>query len=108
MSQFDLNKMQEIQKELQEKYRDKWGGLSPEKARSQFLWMIAEAGEAAQIIKKSGDDAIVNDPAVRQHFIEEMCDILMYFNDVLLSYDIAPEELENIYRQKHEKNMHRW
>jgi len=28
----DFEQMQAIQKELQEKYRDKWGGLSPEKA----------------------------------------------------------------------------
>ncbi len=100
--------MQAIQKELQEKYKDKWGGLSPEKARSKFLWMMVEAGEAADIIKKDGDDAIVSDPVVRQHFIEEMCDVMMYFNDVLLSYGITPQEIETVYREKHEKNMQRW
>ena len=35
MSQFDLTKMQQIQKELQEKYFEKWGGLSPEKGKVQ-------------------------------------------------------------------------
>ena len=40
MSQFDLNKMQEIQKELQEKYFEKWGGLAPEKGKGKLLWMM--------------------------------------------------------------------
>lgn len=38
--------MQEIQKELQEKYKDKWGGLSPEKGIEKLLWLYGELGEA--------------------------------------------------------------
>jgi len=82
MSDFGFNEMQEIQKKLQEKYKDKWGELSPEKARNQLLWMLIEVGEAADIIKKIGDSQIINNETVRNHFIEEMCDVLMYFNDV--------------------------
>jgi hypothetical protein len=37
-----------------------------------------------------------------------MCDVLMYYNDVLICYDITPDELEKAYRQKHEFNMNRW
>ena len=33
---------------------------------------------------------------------------MMYFNDVLLCYGITPEELEKVYREKHERNMERW
>lgn len=47
-------------------------------------------------------------PETRRHFIEEMCDTLMYFNDILLCYGITPEELEQVYLEKHEKNMKRW
>ena len=52
MDSFGFQKMQDIQKELQEKYKERWGGLSPEKGRSSLLWMITEVGEVADIIKK--------------------------------------------------------
>ncbi len=108
MSKFGFEEMQGIQKELQEKYLDKWGGLSPRKGRDSLLWMMIEAGEAADIIKKQGDEAIVEDEQTRHDFIEEMCDVMMYFNDVLLCYSITPEEVEKIYLEKHRRNMKRW
>lgn len=70
--------------------------------------MIMEAGEVGDVIKKNGDKNIVNDSDIRTRFIEEMCDVLMYFNDVMLCYSIKVEELEKVYREKHEKNMNRW
>jgi hypothetical protein len=84
--------MQAIQRELQEKYIDKWGGLSLEKGRDKLLWMMIKAGEVADIIKKDGDQKIVNDEVVRNHFIEEICDVFMYLNDVMLCYSITSEE----------------
>lgn len=108
MGNFDIAAMQKIQKELQEKYKDKWGGLSPDKARNQLLWLYSELGEVGDVIKKSGDDKIMNDSDTRRHFIEEMCDVMMYFNDVLLCYDISPEEFEKIYLEKHQTNLNRW
>lgn len=45
MSDFGFQEMQAIQKQLQEKYKDKWGGLSPKKGRDSLLWMMIEAGE---------------------------------------------------------------
>ena len=108
MSCFDFEQMQAIQRELQEKYAGIWHGLSPQKGRDTLLWMIIEAGEAADIIKKEGDAPILEDAETRHHFIEELCDVMMYFNDVLLCYGITPEELEKIYLEKHERNMKRW
>lgn len=108
MSVFGFKEMQAIQKELQEKYMDNWGGLSPEKGRDKLLWMMIEAGEVADIIKKDGDEKILTDDEVRNHFIEEMCDVLMYLNDVMLCYSITSEELEKVYMEKHHKNMKRW
>ena len=70
--------------------------------------MMIEAGEAADVIKKQGDAPITDDPETRRHFIEEMCDVMMYFNDVLLCYSITPDELEEVYRAKHRRNMSRW
>lgn len=108
MSQFGFEDMQAIQKELQEKYLARWGGLSPQKGRDSLLWMMIEAGEAADIIKKQGDGAVMDDPEARRHFIEEMCDVMMYFNDVLLCYSITPQEVEETYKAKHKRNMGRW
>ena len=103
-----LSEMVEMQKALQEKYLDKWGGLFPERAKDQLLWSIIETGEAADIIKKRGDEAILNDPQLRHDFIEEVGDVVMYLLDALLCYGVTSEEFAEIYRKKFERNMHRW
>lgn len=108
MGNFDIAKMQNIQTELREKYKDKWGDLTPEKAREQLLWLYTEMGEVGDIMKKDRDEKIMNDTEVRHHFIEEMCDVLMYFNDILLCYSITPDEIEKVYMEKHSINMKRW
>ncbi len=108
MSDFGFAEMQQIQKELQEKYKDKWMTIEPATARSKLLWLVAELGEVIDIVKKDGDKAVMTDPAVRTHFTKELCDVLMYLNDVMLCYDISVDELKEIYRAKHRKNMERW
>lgn len=100
--------MQQIQMELQEKYKDKWRPLSPELGTEQLLWLMIELGEAADIIKKEGSQKIMENAGVRTHFVEEMADVMMYYNDVLLCYGISIEELSKVYREKHQKNMDRW
>ena len=45
---------------------------------------------------------------IRQHLVEEMADVLMYYNDVLLCYGISVRELKEAYTAKFEKNMTRW
>lgn len=108
MEDFGFLEMQKIQKELHEKYKEKWGPLSPAIGRDQLLWLLIELGEAADIIKKDGDGKIMKEPDVRRHFIEEMADVMMYFNDVMLCYGISIEELKNVYLEKHKRNMKRW
>ncbi len=108
MEEFGFHRMQDIQRELQENYKDMWTHLSPEKGRDSLLWMMIEAGEAADVIKKKKDERIMGSPEVRKHFIEELCDVMMYFNDVMLCYSITPEELEKVYLEKHRRNMERW
>lgn len=100
--------MQQIQMELQEKYKDKWRPLSPELGTEQLLWLMIELGEAADIMKKEGSQKIMENADVRTHFVEEMADVMMYYNDVLLCYGISIEELSKVYREKHRKNMDRW
>ena len=70
--------------------------------------MIVEAGEVADIVKKEGNQEILKNPETRRRFVEELCDVMMYFNDLMLIYGIQPEELESVYREKHRRNMSRW
>ena len=73
-----------------------------------LLWMYGELGEVGDVIKKNSDAEIMQSPKVREHFIEEMCDVMMYFNDIMLCYQITPEEFQSIYLAKHSANMKRW
>lgn len=108
MNDFGFNEMQSLQKQLQEKYENKWGPVSPKKGKDMLLYLMIELGEAADIIKKDGNQKIIEDEAVRTHFIEEMADVMMYYNDVMLCYDISVDELSAIYHKKMQKNMDRW
>ena len=108
MENFGLNEMQAIQRELQEKYKNKWSPICPATGRDKLLWMMIEAGEVADIIKKRGDRAIMEDAEVRHDFVEEICDVFMYLNDVMLCYGVTPEELQKVYLAKHQRNMTRW
>ena len=108
MSRIGFDEMQRLQTELQERYKNMWAPCVPAEGRVKLLWMMIEAGEAADVIKKEGDDAILHDPGARARFTEELCDVLMYLNDVMICYGITPEEAEAAYIAKHEKNMHRW
>lgn len=108
MSDFGINEMLDMQKALQEKYKDKWGGLSPEKAKNQLLWMIGEICEVIDIIKKNRAQTVNNDESLRNDLIEELVDVLMYYNDILLCFGITAEELKTCYVIKYEKNLKRW
>ena len=108
MDDFSINEMLEMQRALQEQYKDKWKPISPERGKDQLLWMIGEIGEVIDIIKKNGGDAASHDKGLRTHLIEELADVLMYYNDVLLCYGISAEELKRSYSSKFEKNMKRW
>ena len=104
----DMKAMQEMQKALQARYAGWWEPVDPERGLNKLMWMIAEVGEAAQIIKRQGHQGIMGKTEIRADFVEELADVLMYFNDVLLCYDISPEEFEKAYRAKHEHNLTRW
>jgi NTP pyrophosphatase (non-canonical NTP hydrolase) len=108
MADFSIHEMQEMQKALQEKYKEKWGGLSPGVGKNQLLWMIGEIGEVIDIIKKNGAQKAAADAALRKDLIEELTDVLMYYNDVLLCYDVTEEELKQAYIEKFQRNMTRW
>ena len=108
MSDFTIKDMLTMQRTLQEKYKDKWETICPEAGKHKLLWLLGEVGEVIDIIKKNGDQKAVTDLDLRQHLIEEMADVLMYYNDVLLCYGISEQELKEAYIAKFEKNMTRW
>lgn len=70
--------------------------------------MVGEIGEVIDIVKKNGGSKASQDENLRKNLIEELADVLMYYNDVLLCYNISSEELKSAYVNKFEKNMKRW
>lgn len=108
MSEFSIGEMQQMQKELQEKYKDIWEGISPAVGQNKLLWMIGEVGEVIDIVKKNGGEKACTDKAIRSQLIEEMADVLMYYNDVMLCYSISEQELKDAYTEKFKRNMTRW
>ena len=108
MADFSISEMQEMQNRLQEKYSDKWEPICPETGKNKLLWLIGEIGEVIDIVKKNGSQKAVADPLLRKDLIEEMADVLMYYNDVMLCYGISADELKKAYTEKFEKNMQRW
>ena len=108
MTDFSINEMQEMQKLLQDKYKHKWEPICPEIGQNKLLWMIGEIGEVIDIVKKNGAEKACTDLEIRRGLVEEMADVLMYFNDVMLCYGITEEELKTAYTEKFERNMTRW
>ena len=100
--------MLEMQRQLQDKYKDKWEAITPEAGKHKLLWMIGEIGEVIDIVKKNGGKKASAEPDLRKELVEELADVLMYFNDVLLCYGISAEELKQSYTEKFERNMKRW
>ncbi len=104
----DFEEMQRLQRELQARYAGWWEPIDPEHGKNKILWMLAELGEAIQIVKRHPVGEIRREGSTRHDFVEELADVLMYFNDILLCFDITPEEFAAVYRAKHERNMTRW
>ena len=108
MADFSINELLEMQKKLQDNYKDKWEPVCAETGKNKLLWMIGEIGEVIDIIKKYGGKKASSDTEIRNDLVEELADVLMYYNDVMLCYGISAEELKRVYTEKFEKNMKRW
>ncbi|MCM1268533.1 MAG: MazG-like family protein [Bacteroidales bacterium] len=110
MADFGINEMLDMQKKLQDQYKDKWKWeeLSPEAGKHKLLWMVGEIGEVIDIVKKHGDIEASHDIALRKDLVEEMADVLMYYTEVMLCYGISADELKQAYTAKFERNMTRW
>lgn len=108
MDDFGINEMMEMQRALQDKYKHRWEPICPETGQNKLLWMVGEIGEVIDIVKKHGGAAASTDDALRKDLIEELADVLMYYNDVLLCYGITAKELKQAYTEKFAKNRERW
>lgn len=102
-----VSQMMQTQRELFELHKHEWNPREPKTGRNHILYMIEEIGETVAILKKKGEAAVMEDPAVREAFVGEMADIMMYFAAVLLCFDITAEEFGQTFTAKHQKNMHR-
>ena len=60
------------------------------------------------VIKKNGSENACDHNGHRKELVEELADVLMYYNDVLLCYGITAEELKKAYTEKFNKNLKRW
>ena len=105
---FTIGEMMEMQEKLQEKYRNIWDELSPEKGRDKLLWTIGEIGEVIDIVKKNGEEKLMQSAALKEELVTELADVLMYFNEILMCYGISEDELKQAYTSKFKKNMERW
>ena len=102
-----ISEMMTLQQRLYEPHRDEWPPMEPEYAKDYILYMMEEVGEVIAIMKKKGGASVVEDAAVRSRFLEEMADVLMYYNDILLRCHVTAEEISQAYQAKFEKNMRR-
>lgn len=94
--------------ELRETLRSKNGWeYSIQTLKDQTLNLIGEVGEVTDIYKKKGVEKISTDEAIREHFTEEMVDVLFYYFNMLMCAGITPEELEAEFLKKHNEVMNR-
>lgn len=102
-----VSEMLELSYKLWDKHKDSWSPMEPQYGKTFILYMIEEIGEAIVIIKKKGEESIMDEEEIREHFIEELGDVIMYFMDVLNRFNISAEEFSEIYMRKFEKNINR-
>lgn len=106
MESINMQRMLEIQRELQDKYQ--WMDMIPENGHKSILWAVSEIGEVIDIVKKCGHEAVMDDPETRKEFIKEIVDVMMFLMDTSLCFNITAEEISKTYEEKHAYNMTRW
>lgn len=104
MKDFSVSEMLSWQKKMMASHQE-WMRNCPDNGANKLLWMVGELGEVIDVLKKNGADAVMADGSVRNHFTEELSDVLMYFSDVLLSFGIEPEELRTAYLKKVNRHL---
>ncbi len=102
-----ISELKEMQFKLYELNKEKWHDMDPQYAKDHILFMVEEIGECISIIKKKKIDNIMNDEGIRNRFIEELSDVLMYYIEVMNRLDISAEEFTKVYLEKYHTNLNR-
>lgn len=102
-----ISELKEMQLKLYELNKEKWNDMEPQFAKNHILYMIEEIGECISIIKKKKIDSVMNDEHIRNRFIEELSDVLMYYIEVLNRLNISAEEFSKVYLEKYNTNLKR-
>ena len=103
MEDFTINEMQDMQRKLQDKYKEKWESIGPETGKNKLLWMIGEIGEVIDIVKKNGGTKACSDAKLRNNLVEEMADVLEVLYAITEARGYSVEELERVRAAKAEK-----
>lgn len=105
-----IGDMLEMQEKLYKAYGEPFGWMdyTPKNAAMHWLYMLGEAGEVVDALKKNSLDQLMQEGEPRRHLVEEMADTMMFFADTMACMGVSAEEFSKVYREKHEKNMNRW
>lgn len=102
-----ISQMMQMQKDLFSLHQDTWPSMEPEYGKDYILFMVEEIGEVISVLKKKGSTAVMEDPIIRDVFLSEMADVLMYYHDILLRFHVTPEEIAQAFTKKHLSNKNR-
>ena len=99
-----IGELMDLQRALAEAHPE-WGGHHPEQGLRQMLWMVGELGEVIDVVKKASLERYMTATEVREHFVEEFCDVVMYLVDAMLCYGVTAEEFSAAYKKKSAYNL---
>lgn len=102
--------MLDMQYQLYNEYAQShhWLTYTPENAAMHWLYMLGEAGEVVDALKKHSLEELTSPGETRNHMVEEMADTMMFFMCTMACLGVTDEEFSYMYQKKHEKNMNRW
>lgn len=107
MGDMRISDIIQMQKNLWEAHKDEWSTIDKARGSDFILYMVEEIGECIAILKKKGEDSVRSQPEVREHFLEELSDVMMYMSSILLYYDISPAEFTQAFEEKYQRNLTR-
>ena len=105
-----IQEMLDLQNRLYDKCgrANRWLTYTPDNAQLHWLYMLGEAGEVVDVLKKNSLETLLQPGPAREHLVEEMTDTLMFFVDTMACMQVSAEELAKAYREKHARNVRRW
>ena len=65
----DFQAMQQMQRNLQERYAGWWEPVDAEHGKNKILWMLAELGEAIQVVKRHSTSEMMEVGENRHDFV---------------------------------------